>query len=71
VLRRYNALASNVLSATKSALFIGWGDCETLDSGDAGVFAHRCTWEQGGVAIAVHNLSDRARTDVGSERASG
>jgi maltose alpha-D-glucosyltransferase / alpha-amylase len=40
---------------------IGWGDweiVETGDPGDAGVFAHRCTWS-GGTVVAVHNLAGR------------
>jgi maltose alpha-D-glucosyltransferase/alpha-amylase len=51
-----------VIRTRRACREFGWGDCETLNSGDASVFAHRCTREQGGVAIAVHNLSDRART---------
>ena len=37
---------------------IGWGDWEILDTGEAGVFAHRCTWS-GGSVVALHNLADR------------
>jgi maltose alpha-D-glucosyltransferase/alpha-amylase len=37
---------------------IGWGTWEILETGDPGVFAHRCTWS-GGTVVAVHNLAGR------------
>jgi maltose alpha-D-glucosyltransferase / alpha-amylase len=37
---------------------VGWGDWKILETGDPGVFAHRCTWS-GGTVVAVHNLADR------------
>jgi maltose alpha-D-glucosyltransferase/alpha-amylase len=37
---------------------VGWGDWKILETGDPGVFAHRCTW-RGGTVVAVHNLADR------------
>ena len=37
---------------------IGWGDWEILDSGEPGVFVHRCSWS-GGTVVALHNLADR------------
>lgn len=49
---------------------IGWGDWEILETGDPGVFAHRCSWS-GGAVIAVHNLADRpaaVRLKAGSTR---
>lgn len=41
---------------------LGWGECEILDADDPHVFAHCCTWEQGGTILALHNLSAEPRT---------
>jgi maltose alpha-D-glucosyltransferase/alpha-amylase len=49
---------------------IGWGEWEIVETGDPGVFAHRCSWS-GGTVIAVHNLADRpaaVRLDAGGAR---
>jgi maltose alpha-D-glucosyltransferase/alpha-amylase len=49
---------------------IGWGDWEILETGDPGVFAHRCSWS-GGAVIAVHNLAGRpaaVRLEAGGAR---
>ena len=38
----------------------GWGDMKLIPADQPSVFAHSCDWEDGGVAIAVHNLSSSA-----------
>jgi maltose alpha-D-glucosyltransferase/alpha-amylase len=40
---------------------IGWGACTILDTGQPGVFAHRCDWQDGAI-IAVHNLASKPTT---------
>jgi maltose alpha-D-glucosyltransferase/alpha-amylase len=48
----------------------GWGALTTVSTGDEAVFAHRCEW-RGGHVMAVHNLSEEARTvriDLGHQR---
>ena len=40
---------------------LGWGTFRPLDTGAAGVFAHRADWE-GGTIVAVHHLGDKAAT---------
>lgn len=50
-----------VIRMRKECPEIGWGTWHLMDTGDPAVFAHRCTWRDG-LIIAVHNLSDEART---------
>ena len=38
---------------------LGWGECEIIPCREPSVFAHRCSREDGGAVIAVHNLSDQ------------
>lgn len=45
----------------KSCPEFGWGDWKILETEQSCIFAHRCEW-QGGVVIAVHNLSQNACT---------
>jgi trehalose synthase len=47
----------------------GWGDVTLIETGAAGLFAHRCDWEDSTV-IAVHNLGEsraQATIDVGED----
>lgn len=46
-----------LIRARKENPEFGWGDVTVIATDQPSVFAHRCDWEDGGVAIAVHNLS--------------
>ena len=50
-----------MIRTRKESPEFGWGELDFLDTGDEGVFAHRCAWH-GRTAFAVHNLTGDART---------
>lgn len=65
---------ANLIRARKENPEFGWGTTTIIHADHPSVFAHRCEWDDGGVAIAVHNLSsepcdvtlDLPKTDIGS-----
>ncbi len=50
-----------VITARKSCLEFGYGEYEVIETGHAGVFAHVSRYKNG-MAMAVHNLTDRPAT---------
>jgi maltose alpha-D-glucosyltransferase/alpha-amylase len=46
------------ISARKECKEFGWGDYELIKTSDSAVLAYCCHWKNG-VALAIHNLSDK------------
>jgi maltose alpha-D-glucosyltransferase/alpha-amylase len=53
---------ANLVRARKECPEFGWGTWEIIRSDQPSCFATRSEWEDGGVAIAVHNFSSRPCT---------
>ena len=48
---------AGLIRARKECPEFGWGDATIVAADARSVFAHRAEWKDGGVALAVHNLS--------------
>lgn len=46
-----------LIRARKECPEFGWGTATILKTEAPGIFAHCCHWQDGGIAVAVHNLS--------------